>query len=392
MGTALMMEQELRLQVPQRSLRAALALVAFAAKLDDKALTSMVLLSTTPDGTVTVAAAGNGLRIAVRVEDAVAEGIGAVAVPGRLLPALVELLPDEPIALVLDGGHLLVANSANRSRLVTTPLSNMPEPPKTGDPIWQIALPVAALRELLSRVAYAMGTDATRPMMAGVFLELAGGQLTATASNGHRLATASIAVPTVTPVGHDALLKDSTVAVLCKLLDETTGETLTITRHVEQFITVSTASVTITMNLLEGPFPSYGHLLPSEASHPDTVLVERRTLASALERVALLSPMESFKVEFAPTAERDGLRVRAMNADRGVGGESVGAQLSANVDRQAFNARYFLDALAMLRGNMIAWRFKSHNLAVVFDETVDGVHARHLLMPTRRDEVPVNDN
>jgi DNA polymerase-3 subunit beta len=388
MGTALILDKDLRLEVPQRALREALGLAAFAAKLEGRSPASVVLLATATDGTVTLTAANEDLRITVCVAEAVVEGFGEVAVSGRLFPDLVGLLPAGPVSLALDDELLLVETAANRSRLVTMERTLVPVAPATGDPAWQVTLPVAAVRELLARVSYASGTEATRAVLKSIYLELGAGQLTATASNGHRLATASIAVPTATSVGRTALLPDSTVAVLIKLLAATAGETLTITRHTAEFITVATPSVTLVTRLVNGPYPSFAHLLPTGASHPGTVLVERRALAAAVERVALLSPMASYKVELEPTAGRIEVAVQSANDQKGAGIEMVAADVSATVERQAFNARYLLDALSQLRGTMVAWRFKQHDVAVVFDETVDGVHARHLLMPLRADPKP----
>lgn len=118
---------------------------------------------------------------------------GSVAVNAKAFGDAVKKLAEGEIALKVDGHKIIIRAGKSRFSLPTAPAEDFPPLPAVAAGAPSIAVKASALASLIGSVAYASSTDDTRPHMCGISLDADPGVLRGTTTDGHRLATATVA-------------------------------------------------------------------------------------------------------------------------------------------------------------------------------------------------------
>lgn len=317
-----------------------------------------------------------------RLEVAAAEA-GSVLVPGRLLADIVRSLPGQPVDLATDASRVTLTCGSARFTLPTLPLEeypSLPEMPEAAGSIGSDAFAAA-----VSSVAVAAGRDDTLPVLTGVRVEIDGESITLAATDRYRLAVRTLRwAPKDPGLQATALVPARTLAEAAKSL--TTGAQVTVALASggtgEGLIGLEGGSRRTTSRLLDGEFPKYRSLLPSESAA--VAQVETGQLIEAVRRVALVASRTS-PVRLSFSAE--GLLLEAGGLEEAQASELLPASLDGDDLTIAFNPAYLLDGLGAIDSDSARLSFTTPTKPAVLtgkgagDEGADDY--RYLLMPVR---------
>jgi DNA polymerase-3 subunit beta len=321
---------------------------------------------------------------------------GRVLVPGRLLADIVRSLPAQPVDLRLEGARVVLTCGAARFTLPTLPVEDYPALPDM--PTTTGALESDVFAAAVAQVAIAAGRDDTLPVLTGVRLEIEGEQLTLAATDRYRLAVRTLAWrPEQTGLSATALVPARTLAETAKALTGGAEVTLALSgsgsgaagEGMIGFEGGPAGSLRrTTSRLLEGEFPKYRSLLPSESS--SVAEVSTLQLVEAAKRVALVAARNA-PVRLGFSA--DGLVLEAGGADDAQASERLECGWEGAEPLQiAFNPAYLLDGLAAVDSDTTTLSFTGPTRPAVLTGKRDGdakgdlaatADYRYLLMPVR---------
>ena len=277
-------------------------------------------------------------RITVDVTTAEA---GRVLVPGRLLSDIVRSLPAQPVDLRLEGTRVVLTCGAARFTLPTLPVEDYPALPDM--PTTAGALESDVFAAAVAQVALAAGRDDTLPVLTGVRIEIEGDQLTLAATDRYRLAVRTLPWrPQVADVSATALVPARTLADTAKALASGPEVTLALSTAGagEGMIGFEGGGRRTTSRLLEGEFPKYRSLLPSESSA--VAEVPTGAFVEAVKRVALVAARNApVRLSFSA----DGVVLEAGGADDAQASERLECGWEGESMSIAFNPQYLLDGL-----------------------------------------------
>lgn len=263
---------------------ALLPLLAHAAECADKreGVTASVRLDVT-DSSVTVWATdydvtGSGT--------APCDGGGdwSALVPATLMLRQIASLPDGATVTLTrrDSNRLLI--EAGRSRYEVAGLDPS-EFPEVAVPIpGGVALDSGEVRLLLNRAAYCVSQDDGRPAICGLYLEGKDDALRATATDGHRLATATCPAP---GLAIDAIMHRRALSVLRKMLD---GSPTVWLAAVGRDLVWRTRDLTLTCRRVEANFPDWRKVVPDTTGSPLRATFDAEAMLAELGRVAPVLP------------------------------------------------------------------------------------------------------
>jgi DNA polymerase III subunit beta len=317
---------------------------------------------------------------------------GRVLVPGRLLADIVRALPPAPVDLRLDGSRVVLTCGAARFTLPTLPVEDYPALPAMPETAGALESDVFAAA--VAQVAIAAGRDDTLPVLTGVRVEIDDDTLTLAATDRYRLAVRTLPWSPAAPgLSTTALVPARTLAETAKAL--TGGPEVTLALSTpggggsEGMIGFEGGGRRTTSRLLEGEFPKYRSLLPSESAA--TAQVPTTAFGEAVRRVALVAARNA-PVRLTFTA--DGLVLEAGGADDA----SASEQLDCAWEGQdepfsiAFNPGYLLDGLSAVDSDLTVLSFTGPTRPAVLTSKHDGEgdegtasarDYRYLLMPVR---------
>ncbi len=325
--------------------------------------------------------------------DVTADQAGRVLVPGRLLADIVRSLPAQPVDLRVEGTRVVLTCGPARFTLPTLPVEDYPALPAMPATAGTLGSDVFAAA--VAQVALAAGRDDTLPVLTGVRFEIEGGTLTLAATDRYRLAVRTLPWRPADPdVSTTALVPARTLSETARALTSGPEVTLALSGAggSEAMIGFEGAGRRTTSRLLEGEFPKYRSLLPSES----TAVAEVATapFAEAVKRVALVAARNA-PVRLGFSA--DGVVLEAGGADDAQASEQLecswegtgAGTASGEPFSIAFNPQYLLDGLGAVDSDSATLSFTGPTRPAVLtgkrDADVGGGPAeyRYLLMPVR---------
>src|SRR5712675_2854470 len=184
-----------------------------------------------------------------------------ITVGARKLVDILRALPDgSEVTLTLQDKRLQVKSGKSRFNLQTLSAEDFPRLALVETSATSFAVPQKLLKSLLGLVQYAMAQQDIRYYLNGLLMVVEEGQLKLVATDGHRLAYASIKLPADLP-RQEVIVPRKTVLELAKLLTESDDEVsieLAATQAAFTFGTIELVS-----KLVDGKFPDYTRVIPT---------------------------------------------------------------------------------------------------------------------------------
>lgn len=310
------------------------------------------------------------------------EKSGQLAVEAANLFQIVRALPEQTVQLTSTGNKRLeIKSGRSQFKLPGHPAEDFPPLPAF-DARSEIQVPEGALRRLVEQTSFSVATDDVRYGLNGVHIEevsAAGGKrMRLVATDGHRLSSAETAFDGTLVVSPRMLVPRKALAVLRKLLE---GEETPVTVGFgDGAIRLSRPEQTFWFRMLDGEFPDYHAVVPTENKH--RAMIRCEDLSAALKRVGILVQDRARAVRFA-FGETE-LEIEVHNVDRGEVREVVPIELDGGPIQVGFNARYLGDVLSVLRGERVVLEL-AHPLAPCLVRDPDADSAFFVVMPMRLD-------
>lgn len=344
---------------------------------------SNVLLEAAGD-TLTVSATNLDLGIRYRIPARVDEA-GRVTLQARVLSDFVASLPAGEIELFEDQGPttVLVRLGATQAHVRGHDASDFPTLASDVEDGIRLSVEPQAFREAIEQVVFAAATDDSRPVLAGVQLEVSDRTISLAAADGFRMSvrTLSLGVPIDEPIS--IIVPARAMSELVRVLGETQEPAqLSVTPNQTQlFVTVP--DITFMTRLIDGTFPDLKQIIPRDWS--TRTVVGRESLLDATRRAAIFarSNNDVVKFEIVPPGEDEDigrLTVTANAADTGDNRDDVDAQIEGGTLQVAFNGRYLNDLLSVLKSSSVALELSGPNSAGVF-KPIERDDYVHVIMP-----------
>jgi DNA polymerase-3 subunit beta len=295
-------------------------------------------------GTLTLT--GHDLELTISVD--IREGVngredGSAVLPARLVSDVVRCLPAGAVEVEVDGDQARITAGRSEFTLRVFPVDEFP---RLADPAGEgVTIDAAQLGDALKQVVPAASGDDARPILTGVLVSAEEGGLRLVATDSYRLAVRDLPGQNLLPEGQSVLVPSRALNDLTKVLSGVGELTL---RLGERDASFEAGDVRLTTMLIEGDFPNYRGLIPTQ--HPNRMTVSREALLEGVRRVKLLA-REATPVRLAMTS--DGLDLVAVTQDVGQAHESIDAKYEGSELTVAFNPDYLLQGIEVLPGDEV---------------------------------------
>jgi DNA polymerase-3 subunit beta len=241
-------------------------------------------------------------------------------------------------------------------------------------------LPASELRTLIDRTRFAISTEETRYYLNGIYLHATKTDevpvIRAVATDGHRLARVELLLPEGAAGMPGVIIPRKTVIELRKLVEE--GENEVQIALSETKIRFIVGQAALTSKLIDGTFPDYDRVIPS---NNDKILeVDCKSFAEAVDRVSTISTEKSRAVKLA--LENGRLVVSATSPENGAAEEELEVRYLASPLEIGFNSRYLLDIAEQIDGEGARFVMADAGSPTIVRDSADS-SALYVLMPMR---------
>lgn len=270
---------------------------------------------------------------------------GSIAVPARILTDTLKEFSEQPLTFEIDNDKLsVVINSENgKFTVVGQNAGDFPQMPSIKqDQKATIDVPAEVLYSGINKTLFATADDELRPVMNGVYVELATDNLTFVASDAHKLvrykradAKADADSSFILPKKPASLLKN----VLPKEENPVTIE------FDDKNAFFSMTEYKLVCRLVEGNYPSYNSVIPTD--NPNKLSIDRVEFYNTLKRVSVYSNQASNLVKLALTGNQ--ITVSAQDIDFSISAyERLNCQYEGEDMEIGFKSTFLIEILSNL--------------------------------------------
>lgn len=212
----------------------------------------------------------------------------------------------------------------------------------------EFTVPTAALRDALSRVSFAISTEATRYYLNGAYLHLVGGMLAFVATDGHRLASMKIQAPEGIADLPGSIVPTKVIAEYLKASKGKEAPAETTVRLNASQIQFAFGNVTMTSKLVDGTFPDYDRVVP--LGNDKFLTLRSEEFGAAVKHVSAMASDRGKAVKL--TVGESKLTLSVNNPDGGTASAAVEIVESEGLDGEGFeigfNGSYLLAFMGVI--------------------------------------------
>lgn len=301
---------------------------------------------------------------------------GSTTVPARKFLDICRSLPnDANISITLDDNRLLIQSGRSKFSLSTLPPSDFPNI-ENWQPDADFFIPQSILKQLIDSVQFSMANQDVRYYLNGMLFEIENNTIKTVATDGHRLAVCTL--PIGQPISNNCsvIMPRKGVIELSKLVGD--NDELINVQIGSNNLRVHLAEFTFTSKLIDGRFPDYRRVLPS---NPDKTLeVSCEELKSALSRAAILSN-EKFR-GIRILIHNNQMKITANNPEQEEAEEIIDVKYEEEELEIGFNVTYLLDVLNVLKCISVQMLLTDSTSSVQIED-INNQTATYVVMPMR---------
>lgn len=201
-------------------------------------------------------------------------------------------------------------------------------------------------RGMLRKTSFAISTDEARYVLNGIFISLKDHKMTIVATDGRRLALVDEEVEVSEQSQGEFIIPSKAVNELNRLLQEKGEAAIKYGDNQAEFTLSDNKdfSVKIITKLIEGNYPNYRQVIPSETK--ERVGLPREEFLHALKRAEIMTSEKANSVKLSFT--RNNLVITANSPEVGEALESMAVNYKGKEIAVAFNPKYLIDPLNAL--------------------------------------------
>jgi DNA polymerase III subunit beta len=296
---------------------------------------------------------GTDLDVLVSVEvPAEVDAPGALTLPAKRLGEIARELPPGPVKIAAMGEQRATLECGRaRFKLLGLPRDEFPAFPAVQfNSGWR--LKGSVLQDLISRTAFAVSTEESRPILNGVLWEIRPQQLRMVATNGHRLAMTDVPGELGMEATGDFILPPKALEQVRRVFPP--DEEVEIGQG-ESHLAFRSPLASVSTRLIEGPYPNYDQVIPRDNDR--VAVVDRVSLISALRRMAVVASDQTHRVKLSFNTAL--LRFTVQTPDVGEGQDEIPVQYAGDPLDIGFNSSYLLEILRYMPTDEVDFTFKT---------------------------------
>ncbi len=301
---------------------------------------------------------------------------GAITVPARLISEFVSSLPKGQIDLTVIGENIHITSGKYQSIINGVIADDFPELPtiEEADSV-SYSINIEEFKQAVSQTIITASSDATRPVLTGVYWHSHEGWIYLAATDGYRLSERRL-VKTTSEVA--AIIPTQTLQEVLRTISDS-AETIDVLFDESQ-VRFRVNEAEVISRLVEGNFPDYRQLIPA---HSDITAVMNKGEFTRVTKVAGLFARESGgSVTVTVDDEKKTVSLHSIASELGENTSELDAEITG-AGQVTLNSRYLTEALGVIDATTISFSFSGKLSPCIIKSTKKDTNYYHVIMPLK---------
>jgi DNA polymerase-3 subunit beta len=281
------------------------------------------------------------------------EGEGKVAVSSRLLLDTLREFSEQPLTFNINDSNLamVIASSNGSYNFIGQNGDEYPKLQQIEADSKSFSLSAANLSAGISKTLFCTAEDELRPVMNGIYFDIALDRLTIVATDAHKLVRFKTLHTSVQLQGEEEanfILPKKPATMLKNILVKESGAVDIHFDKKNAYFKLS--NYTMICRQIEGKYPNYNAVIPT--SNPHKIIIDRSTLLNALKRVSVFSNQASNLIKLAFKGNE--IHISAQDIDFSISAEeTINCQFDAQPMNIGFKSSFLIEILGNISGTDI---------------------------------------
>ena len=306
------------------------------------------------------------------------EGNVESTIPSKKFADILKSLGDGTTSLEFSDTNVIIKSGKSRFKVATLPADEFPLT-DTGDKEG-FNIEATTLADIITKTSFSMGYQDARHFLNGLYVDAIDGKLTAVATDGHRLALTNRSLESA--IQTDAcIIPRKCITELRKILTNygnNSGNIVEISINSKN-LTAKIGDYVITSKLIEGKYPDYNKVFPSEV--PNILTLEKASFKAALQRMSILSSEQYKGVKLSFNGSS--LELSTTNPLQEKGEDTLDCSYNGEGMEVGFNLAYLLEVLEVIDTDNVRLCFGSPDSGCLVSSDTDMPDSKYIIMPMR---------
>jgi DNA polymerase III subunit beta len=311
------------------------------------------------DGIITLATTNLEIGVKATIRGKI-ESEGTYTVPARLFSEYVSLLPNENINIELEQDGLSVSCKNSQTQIKGMSAEDYPLIPDVSTES-KISIDMESFKEMLSQTIFAATLDDNRPEISGAFFKFKNKDLIVATTDSYRLAEKRIKVDG--SISQNIIIPLKTLQELSRILGNSNEKNIEIFLNENQVV-FSFDNILLTSRLIDGNYPDYEQIIPTEEKTTTRVGVSE--LIKAIKGAALFCKTGINDIKMTIIPSKGEVVILSTNSGLGENITSIKAEIKGEEVEIVFNYRYLLDGLNNLQSDQVIIKTSNQGAPGVF--------------------------
>lgn len=272
--------------------------------------------------------------------------MGAITIPTKRFSEIVRELPNSQIDITVRKNNTVVIQTEScEFKIMGLPKDEFPKLPEFKDKE-VIKIQQTLLKEMINKTSFAVSHDESRYVLNGILFKIENGKIVLVATDGRRLALIEKGIDDSVNKNINIIIPNKTISELSRNLKDE-GEMLIVLGNNQ--VLFDLGKIHIISRLIEGEFPDYRQVLPTEQENK--IKVNREKFLLALKRSAVLTTLDyqAVKIEIF----KNKLVISKSTPDIGESREELILEYLGKELAIGFNPVYLIDVLKNLQEEVV---------------------------------------
>ncbi len=301
---------------------------------------------------------------------------GAITIPARLISEFIASLPKGTVELKVKDNHLSISSGSYSSVINGVAADEFPELPTIDETSSiQYSISTAEFKQAVSQTIITASNDSTRPVLTGVYWHSHDGALYLAGTDGYRLSERKL-VETTSEVA--AIIPSSTLQEVLRTLTDDVTEVDMLFDETQVRFRVGESE--IVSRLIDGNYPDYRQLIP--ATSETTITMAAGEFVRITKIAGLFARESGGSVTLTADKEQQTLSIHSIASELGENTSHSTADVTSD-GQVTLNSRYLGEALGVIDGDIVEFRFSGKLAPCVLTAKGDDVNYKHIIMPLK---------
>jgi DNA polymerase-3 subunit beta len=289
---------------------------------------------------------------------------GAVTIQARKFYEIAKELPIPEVHITeKENQWVNISSGSTEYNLVGLAADEFPQVMKFENVDW-VDMDAALFKEMIDKTIFAVSTEETRYNLSGIYFEKVETEdavnLKLVATDGHRLSLIEKPLPEVEKFGFEkgVIVPRKGMQELSRLLEENERVQVAFQENSAVF---RKGEATLMMRLIDGDFPDYNTVIPKDCNR--VLELDRSRFMEMLRRMSIISTDRYRGIRCK--IGLDSMEIISNNPEIGDAREEIPVIYQGEEMTIAFNPRYFMEALAVMKSEVISARMIDESSACI---------------------------